>query len=303
MHVFVAGATGVLGSAAVRRLVAGGHEVSGIARGAVKQRALAEAGARAVAADIFDPAAVRAAVEGHDVVCNLATHIPVGSAAMRSAAWRENDRIRTEGSAVLAKAAADCGALRFIQEGIAFVYADSGDAWIGESGRLDPTPLTRSALTASDNAMSFANEYRFAVVLRFGLLYGDDANTRWTLDRVRRGKPVLTGDPAGYVSPITVGDAAAAVVAALAAPSGIYNVAGTPVQREEYARALGTAAGAASSARFLSPLATRLVGKKAEPLARSQRISSDAFHTATGWRARTALAEGFASAVKASALK
>jgi nucleoside-diphosphate-sugar epimerase len=303
MRVFVAGATGVLGSAAVRRLVAGRHEVTGIARGAAKQRALTAAGARAVAADIFDPAAVRSAVEGHDVVCNLATHIPTGSAALRSASWRENDRIRTEGSAVLAKAAADCGALRFVQEGISFVYADAGDAWITESGRLAPTPLTRSALTASDNAMSFGNEYRFAVVLRFGVLYGDDANTRWLLDRVRRGKGVLAGDPAGYVSPITVDDAAAAVVAALAAPSGIYNVAGTPVLREEFARALGTAAGGSSSARFLSPLATRLVGKKVEPLARSQRISSDAFHAATGWRARTALAEGFASAVKASALK
>jgi nucleoside-diphosphate-sugar epimerase len=303
MHVFVAGATGVLGSAAVRRLVAGGHEVTGIARGAAKQRALAEAGARAVAADIFDPAAVRAVVEGHDVVCNLTSHIPVGTAAVRSSAWRENDRIRTEGSAVLAKAAADCGALRFVQEGVAFVYADAGEAWITESSRLDPPPVTRSSVTAADNAMSFADEYRFAVVLRFGLLYGDDANTRWTLDRVRRGKPVLVGDPAGYMSPITVDDAAAAVLAALAAPSGVYNVAGTPVRREEYARALGTAAGSESSARFVSPMAMRLAGKKLEPLARSLRVSSDAFHTATGWRARTALAEGFASAVKASALK
>lgn len=301
MHVFVAGATGVLGSAAVRRLVAGGHEVTGIARGAVKQRALAEAGARAVAADLFDPAAVRAAVEGHDVVCNLTTHIPVGSAAARPSAWRENDRIRAEGSAILAKAAADCGALRFLQEGVGFVYADAGDAWITESGRLDPTPVTRSSLAAADHAMGFADQYRFAVVLRFGTLYGDDPNTRWTLDRVRRGKPVLAGDPAAYVSPITVDDAAAAVLAALAAPSGIYNVAGTPVRREEYARALGTAAGSESSARYFSPLATRLAGKKMELLARSQRISSDAFHTATGWRARTALAEGFASAVKASA--
>lgn len=298
MRVFVAGATGVLGTAAVRRLVSSGHEVTGIARGSDKRRALHTLGANAVEVDLFDAKSMRSAIEGHDVVCNLATHIPTGTAVMRRSSWRENDRIRAEGSAVVAKAAAECGALRLIQEAVAFVYADAGQDWITEQSPLDPTPMIRSSVTASENAMGFADQYRFAVVLRFGTFYGDDALTHWQLDRVRKGKPVLVGDPEAYISPITVEDAAGAVVASLAAPSGIYNVAGQPVRLTEWARALATAAGVDGSARFISGLTRKFLGPGAEVAARSLRISSDAFHAATGWRARTDLAEGFAPAVK-----
>jgi 2-alkyl-3-oxoalkanoate reductase len=298
MRVFVAGATGALGTAAVRRLVSGGHQVTGIARSRDKSRTLYTLGAETAEVDLFDPAGMRKAIEGHDVVCNLATRIPIGSAMLRGSAWRENDRIRTEGSAIVAKAAADCGVLRLIQEAIAFVYADGGQDWITEQAPLAPAAATRSSLTATDNAMGFADPYRFAVVLRFGAFYGADANTHSQLERVRRGKPVLVGDPAGFVSPITIDDAAGAVVAALAAPSGIYNVAGQPTHRTEWARALGTAAGVDGSAKFVPNLSRRLLGSRADTAARSLRISSDAFHTATGWRARTPLAEGFAPTVK-----
>jgi nucleoside-diphosphate-sugar epimerase len=300
MRVFVAGATGVLGTATVRRLVAGGHEVSGIARTPERGRALAAAGATPVNVELFDLDAVRRALGEHDVVCNLATRIPVGTAAVRVSMWRENDRIRTEGSAVLAKAAADCGALRLIQEAVAFVYADAGGDWVTEKSPVVPSPLLRSSIEATENAMGFADQYRFAVALRFGYFYGDDGNTRWQLDRVRRGKPTLVGDPAGYISPIAIDDAAGAVVAALAAPSGVYNVAGTPVHRNEWARALGTAAGIDGSAKFVPALTRRMLGSKTDAVARSLRVSSDAFHAATGWRARTPLAEGFASALRRS---
>lgn len=292
MRVFVAGATGALGSAAVRRLLEAGHEVTGVARGPQKRAALTALGAGAVEADLFDAAAVRRAVDGHDVVCNLATHIPVGAAALRSGAWQENDRIRREASRVLARATADCGAMRFVQEAITFVYADGGDAWITETSPLEPSAATQSSLEAGENAMNLADRYRFAVVLRFGAFYGQDGNTRWQLDQVRRGRPVMLGVPEGYLSPLWIEDAAAAVVAAMSAPSGVYNVAGEPVRRADWAAALGTAAGASGPARFPSRLAKFVIGNRVEAVARSHRISSEAFHTATGWRARTAPADG-----------
>src|SRR6266702_4267161 len=252
MRVFVAGATGVLGTAAVRNLVAAGHKVTGIARSQSKRDALAAAGAAPSEADLFDPAALRHALAGHDVVVNLA------------------------------EAAAAEGVLRLVQEAISFVYEDGGDAWITERHPVRPNAVTASSITATDNAMNFADAYRFAVVLRFGLIYGDEPTTRWQLDRVRKGNPVVMGDPDGYLSPITVQDAAAAVVASLAAPSGVYNVSGPPLTRADWADALGRSAGLGGPARYLSPLALRLISRRVEPLLRSQRISSDAFHNATG---------------------
>lgn len=296
MRVFVAGATGVLGASAVRGLIAGGHKVSGIARGGAKRDALAAAGASPVEADLFDPASLRQAVSGHDVVVNLATRIPPPARAARASAWRENDRLRELASRNLAEAAAAEGVLRLIQEAISFVYEDGGDGWITEGQPVRPNSFSASSVTATDNAMGFADAYRFAVALRFGLLYGDDPVTRWTLERVRKGKPVLIGSPQGYMSPIAVPDAGAAVVAALAAPSGVYNVSGTPLTRAEWAAQLGRAAGVAGSARFFPPLAAKLLGRRVEPFTRSQRISAEAFYNATGWRAKTTVAEGLAAA-------
>ncbi len=296
MRVFVAGATGVLGTSAVGALIAGGHKVTGIARGGAKRDALAAAGASPVEADLFDPASLRHAVAGHDVVVNLATRIPPPAKGLRASAWRENDRLREVASRNLAEAAAAEGVLRLVQEAISFVYEDKGSEWITEAQAVRPNTLTASSLTATDNAMGFADAYRFAVALRFGLLYGDDPVTREGLERVRRNKPVLIGPPEGYISPIAVPDAGAAVVAALSAPSGVYNVSGTPLTRAEWAAEMAAAAGAQGSARFFSPLAARLLGRRVEPFTRSQRISSEAFYNATGWRAKTSVTEGLAAA-------
>ena len=296
MRVFVAGATGVLGTAAVRQLVAGGHKVTGLSRGQAKRDALVAAGATPVEADLFDPASLRHALAGHDVVINLATRIPAPMAALRAKSWRENDRIRTDASRNLAEAAAAEGVLRLVQEAISYVYEDGGDEWITERQPVRPNVFSASSVTATENAMGFADAYRFAVVLRFGLVYGDEPTTRWQLGRVRGGKPAVMGDPQGYMSPITVRDAAAAVVASLAAPSGIYNVSGPPLTRAEWAAELGAAAGVGGAARSFSPTLVRFIGKRVEPFLRSQRISSDAFHNATGWRAKTLVKDGLASA-------
>src|SRR5688572_15245811 len=95
---FVAGATGVVGRRAVERLVAAGHDVTAVARTAEKADLVRALGARPVTVDLFDRDALVAAVAGHDVVVNLATHIPAFSQAALPGAWKENDRIRGEAS-------------------------------------------------------------------------------------------------------------------------------------------------------------------------------------------------------------
>ena len=74
-----------------------------------------------------------------------------------------------------------------------------------------------------------------------------------------------------------------AVVAALHAPKGVYNVGAAPVLRGELVDGYAKAAGVDSAA-FLGPVLRRLAGSRIEPLTRSLRISSDHFSAQTGWQ-------------------
>jgi nucleoside-diphosphate-sugar epimerase len=282
MKVFVARATGVVGTRTVTLLLAAGHQVTGLARSAEKADLLRRQGARAVQASLFDPDSLGRAVAGHDAVVNLATHIPVGAAAIRARAWRDDDRIRTEGGRVLVDAALRHEVGRLVQEAVTFVYPDRGDEWITEETVPEPNPRSQApTMAATGQAARFTAGGRSGVVLRFGQLYGPDRASAEMLTRTRAGKPVVLGRPGGWLSPLRPEDAAAAVVAALGCAPGIYNVAEPPVRRSAWATAIGAAAGT-GPARFYPALMQKLAGPRTEPLTRSQRVDSTKFAAAAG---------------------
>ncbi|MDF0530209.1 SDR family oxidoreductase [Tsukamurella sp. 8F] len=72
MHVFVTGATGWIGSAAVDELLAAGHHVVGLARTAQSAEALRAKGATALRGDLDDLASLRAGARTADAVVHLA---------------------------------------------------------------------------------------------------------------------------------------------------------------------------------------------------------------------------------------
>jgi hypothetical protein len=89
-------------------------------------------------------------------------------------AWAENDRMRTEASAAIARGRGP-PAQRLVQESIAFVYADGGDAWLDEDAPVAGGGVTTSALTAERNARELFDGD--TVVLRFGLFMGPDSGS------------------------------------------------------------------------------------------------------------------------------
>src|SRR5688572_12969735 len=105
MNVFLTGATGVLGRPVTRMLTDTGHSVRALARNSYNELRLREMGAYPIRGDLFDPDSLRKAIKNCDAVLHLATHIPRSNQARRLEAWRENDRIRTEGTRNLVDAA------------------------------------------------------------------------------------------------------------------------------------------------------------------------------------------------------
>lgn len=287
MKVFVAGATGVLGRRTVARLVASGVEVTGVSRGPEQTRALLADGVRPVEVSLFDRDALTAAVAGHQVVYHLATSIPTGARAADPAAWDINDRIRRDGSRNLVDAAISAGVERYVQESIVLLYADGGDSLLDETATVAPTNVTRSALTAEAEADRFAQQGGAGVVLRFGAFYGyDSAHSLETIESARHGTFALPGRADAYFPSVTTDDAAAAAVAALQAPGGVYNVAeDRPLTRAEHADALASALRIGA---LRLPAVPADIPDDASMMFRSLRVTSEMFKSLTGWVPRFA---------------
>ncbi|MFI6742701.1 NAD-dependent epimerase/dehydratase family protein [Nonomuraea sp. NPDC050451] len=285
MRVFVTGGTGAIGRHTVPALLAAGHTVTALARTADKAAALGGQGATPVTVSLFDREALTSAFAGHDAVINLASAIPPMSKFMSVGAQRQNNRVRTEGSAAVVDAALAAGVGRVVQESVSMVYRDQGARWIDEDAPVDRYPMTRGNFAAESSAHRFGREGGGAgVVLRFGWFYGPGAaHSEQMYAQARHHVGMVLGHPDGYVSSIHLTDAAEAVVAALGAPAGTYNVVDDePLTKREYAHTL---ARAAATRLWLSVpgRAAYLFGDRLTSLTRSLRVSNARCRAATGW--------------------
>ncbi|WP_067701770.1 NAD-dependent epimerase/dehydratase family protein [Nocardia jejuensis] len=129
MRIFLAGATGVLGTALVPLLIAAGHEVAGMTRSRGKATLLVDAGAEPVVCDAFDAVALTAAVTAYapELVMHQLTDLPDDPAKIAEGRIA-NARIRREGTANLLAAAAAAGATRFVAQSVAWAMTGEGEA-------------------------------------------------------------------------------------------------------------------------------------------------------------------------------
>jgi nucleoside-diphosphate-sugar epimerase len=272
VRVFVAGASGAIGRPLVPKLVAAGHEVTGMTRSVAPAEEMRAAGASAAVVDVFDSDALGAAVAeaSPEVVVHELTSLPDRLDFRKQDTYAATNRVRTEGTRNLIDAARAAGARRFVCQSIAFAYRPGGVAL-----KTEDDPLLDDAPGAFGSGVMALREMEHLVlgsadlqglVLRYGFFYGpgtyyaDDGST--TQDVRRRRMPVV-GRGTGVFSFIHVEDAADATVAAVerGAP-GVYNIADDhPAPMSEWLPVFARAVGAKSPLRVPVWLARLVAGK------------------------------------------
>jgi nucleoside-diphosphate-sugar epimerase len=257
MRVFVAGATGAIGRQLIPRLVAAGHEVTGMTRSESKQAVVRELGAVPAVADALDPDQVAEAVgrAKPEVIVHQLTAI--GGLDLRhfDRDFAATNRLRTDGTDYLLSAGQAVGVRRFVAQSVAGygAYARAGGPVKTEQDPLDPAPVPamRQTLAAIGHleAAVLGARWTEGIVLRYGAFYGPGTSLapgREQFELVRQRKFPLVGSGAGVWSFIHVADAADATAAAVEhGHRGIYNVVDDdPAPVAEWLPALAQALGA-----------------------------------------------------------
>jgi nucleoside-diphosphate-sugar epimerase len=224
-----------MGKQLVPRLVAAGHEVSGMTRSESKQAMLSEWGAVPVVADALDADQVADAVgrARPEVIVHELTAIGPLNLRHFDRAFAQTNRLRTEGTDHLLSAGQAVGVRRFVaQSYAAFPYARTGGPVKSEETPFDPTPAremreTLAAIRHLEEAVLGAR-WTEGVVLRYGGFYGPGTSLApgsEQFEAVRKRKLPMVGNGGGVWSFIHIADAAEATVAAIEhGTRGVYNV-------------------------------------------------------------------------------
>ena len=281
MRVFVAGASGAIGTWLVPQLIEHGHEVIGTFRSPGNAERVRALGAEPLALDLLDAAAVREAVlkAQPEAIIHQATalaNVRFGRSLDRS--FAATNRLRTEGTDALLAAAREAGVRRFVAQSFAsYRYAREGGPVKTEEDRLDPDPPamaleTNAAMRHLDEAVTNAG----GIALRYGGFYG--ASNDGLVGPVRKRQFPIIADGGGISSFIHLHDAAAATVLALGHDgAGLYNIVDDePAPMSEWLPALAAALGAKPPRHVPLWLARLVAGKGMVMMAVGSRGASNA---------------------------
>jgi nucleoside-diphosphate-sugar epimerase len=231
MRIFLAGASGAIGSFLVRQLVARGHEVTATTRTKDKVDKLRVAGASPVVVDGLDASGIREAVARAEpeAIIHEMTALSATPDMRHFDKWAAGTvELRTRGTEHLLAAANASGVKRVVAQGYAGTTSSRrhGGPVRTEREPLDPEPARAQRKNVA--AMRFLEQAVLGVsegvVLRYGNFYGPGSSEAM-LDLVRARKMPIIGDGAGVWSWVHLHDAAAATVIAVERGlPGVFNI-------------------------------------------------------------------------------
>ena len=197
MRVLIAGA-GYVGGALAGQLATAGHAVTALRR----TPAATPPGVDAVAADLTDPASLRALPGPFDAVVYAAAPDARSEAAYR--------KVYQDGVAAVLDAV-PCE--RFLLTSSTSVYAQDAGEWVDEASATEPAHFTGRSVLAGE---AIARErHPQACSVRFGGLYGPGRSR--LLAAAREGRLAYAVDPPRYTNRIHRDDAAGLLAHLLAA--------------------------------------------------------------------------------------
>jgi len=280
MRVFVAGASGAIGSALVPQLIDAGHEVVGTSRSSASADRLRALGAKPVQLDLLDARAARKAVleAEPDAIVHQATALASARFGRNlDRTFAQTNRLRKDGTDALLAAAWEAGARRFVAQSFAsYRYAREG-GWVKteeDPVDLDPPAAMRETSAAMDYLDRAVTEAG-GVALRYGGFYG--GSNDGLVGPVRKRQMPIVGDGGGVFSFVHLEDAAAATVLALESDlAGIYNIVDDePAPVREWLPVLTKALGAKPPRHLPAWLARLFAGEAAVAMGTQARGASN----------------------------
>jgi nucleoside-diphosphate-sugar epimerase len=280
VRVFVAGASGALGSRLIPQLLDAGHEVIGSHASPSSGERVRALGAKPVMVDLLDALAVHDAVieSEPDAIVHQAT-------ALGNVKWGRSldktfagtNRLRTEGTDALLAAAREAGVARFVAQSFApYRYAREGGEVKTEEDPLDPSPPpntgeTHRAMTYLEQAVTGFG----GIALRYGGFYG--AANDGLVGPVRKRQLPIVGDGGGIFPFIHLDDAAAATVRALECDGpAVYNVVDDePAAVRDWLPVMADALGAKPPRRLPAWLVRMVAGEAAVVMGTQSRGASN----------------------------
>lgn len=273
MRVLMAGATGYIGEAVTRRLLAAGHDVSALVRSEAASAKATALGARAVAADLADPGSLTGVVGDADALVYAA---------------------ETDGETTMPALAA---LMAQLPDGAAVVYTSG--VWVLGPGRAEPAtelaepaPIALVAWRPAAEATVLAERRLAPVVIRPGMVYGDGGGLmRLFVDSARSdGAARVVGDGRNRWTCVHRDDLADLYLAAIeraadgGEPAVYHGVAGGPLTTRALAEAASRGAGTGGDV-VLVPVdeARAELGPFADALAVDQSVDAAWTSETLGW--------------------
>jgi nucleoside-diphosphate-sugar epimerase len=297
MRTFVAGGTGAIGRPLVAALVAAGHEVTVFSRSADRVASLGLPDVVPAVGDALRRDDVVSAVQqaAPEVVINQLTNLAQSANPLAvKRGFDQTSRLRQEASVTVVAAARTAGARRVVAQSISFIYrpgpgvrSEADPLWTeasGQIGQLAGSLATLESATLGDAQVE-------GVVLRYGSFYGPGtyfARDGLYASMISKRLLPIPGDGGGRFGMVHIDDAAAATVAALDGPTGVFNVVDdVPAPASEWLPFVATLLGAKPPRRVPEALARVGAGKFLAYLMCDQpAVSNQRARTELGWSPR-----------------